>query len=60
MTTYQVQWRLAMTDNWNNIEGEDYAMQVHAELRVKQYWEKLSFAKIMRFRVMEVEVKTQQ
>lgn len=56
MTTYKIQWRGPIVNGctvgpWKDLEHEEWKLPEHAELRKSQYWEKLSFAHLLEFRV---------
>lgn len=56
--SYKIQWRpregrFISTDlEWRDMM-EEWSLREHAELRKSQYWEKLSFAHLLEFRVEE-------
>lgn len=53
--TWTVQWRFTSIDDWEDVTFEEFLRHEHAESRLTAYWQKMSFARWMEFRVKEVE-----
>jgi len=60
MRTFKIEWRINQwrqpldpkRSEWKSINGEEWSLEEHANLRMKGYWEKLGFP--FDFRVVEV------
>lgn len=63
VTTFQIQWRPKHSEDcgmkypWHDLEGEQWANPDHATDRLS-YWNKLSIASLLEFRVHQVELET--
>ncbi len=56
MKTFRIEWKPSRwvaggLVEWKPIQGEEWSLEEHAELRMKAYWEKLEFP--LEFRIHE-------
>lgn len=66
VTTFQIQWRVkprfrnsqtSSGDNWTDMEGESWGCSLHYATDRLSYWNKLSIASLLEFRVHQVEME---
>ncbi len=59
MKTFRIEWHDPESDRsykppeWKPIQGEEWSLEEHAQLRMKAYWEKIGFP--VEFRVTSPE-----